>query len=167
MAVASATAFDPSSAVPVDSTVFDPSSAVAVDAAPTGNSVPGLTFTPSTTSLGAAAAGVASGVNAGIADIAGLPVDTARNIIELGKAGAGFAYHEVTGNDVPDVLRPNEHPEQDIGSSAWIKDQVRNLGAGSVIDAPAGATPDVQTLHTIGEYASPVVMGAGLSLIHI
>src|SRR5580698_9412281 len=55
---------------------------------------------------GGAAQAAASGLNAGSADLLGLPVDTARNILELGKAGLAFAYHETTGNQIRDFLQP-------------------------------------------------------------
>lgn len=51
------------------------------------------------TVLGAAQA-AGSGFNAGVADLAGLPVDTARNAIELAKAGAGTLYGAATSSNV-------------------------------------------------------------------
>jgi hypothetical protein len=48
--------------------------------------------------MGAVNAGV-GGVNAGVADILGTPVDTMRRITELAKAGAGSAYGALTSTD--------------------------------------------------------------------
>jgi hypothetical protein len=78
---------------------------------------------------GGAVQAAASGINAGAADLAGLPVDTARNVLELGKAGLGFAYHEATGNPIPDALQPSDTP--DVGSSAWIKDKLNRVRVGT------------------------------------
>lgn len=51
------------------------------------------------TALGAVQA-AGSGFNAGVADIIGLPVDTARNALELTKAGAGSLYGAATSSNV-------------------------------------------------------------------
>lgn len=83
---------------------------------------------PAQTAVGGVQA-AASGINAGAADLAGLPVDTARNVLELGKAGAGFVYHETTGNPIPDALQPSDTP--DVGSSAWIKSKLNHIRVGT------------------------------------
>ncbi len=91
---------------------------------------------------------IASGLNAGSADLLGLPVDTARNVLELGKAGAGFAWHEATGRDIPAALQPSETP--DVGSSAWIKDKLRRIEGDNAVDV-AEDTMANRLLHGAGE----------------
>jgi hypothetical protein len=80
---------------------------------------------------GGAVQAAASGLNAGSADLLGLPVDAARNVLELGKAGLGFVYHEATGNQIPDALQPSTVP--DVGSSAWIKSKLNNLNSATEV----------------------------------
>lgn len=114
---------------------------------------------PTQTAAGAVQAG-ASGLSAGVADIAGMAADTGRNIKELGKAAAGFTYHEATGKPIPEALEP-EDPEDykhDIGSSEWIKDQVRTAGGSDLID-PAEKTELNKYLHAGGEGVAPGVLG--------
>jgi len=64
---------------------------------------------------------VDTGFNAGLAALAGLPVDTAANIIDLGKAGLGTAYSEITGKAVPKALEVDSDRSDVIGSTAWIR----------------------------------------------
>src|SRR5579863_8014584 len=97
---------------------------------------------------------LASGANSNVADIAGLPVDTARQVLELGKAAVGAPYTALTGKVAADFLQPNEHPENDVGGSAWIKQQARNAGQGALVDAPNA--PGVDGLHTFGEVVGPI-----------
>ncbi len=112
-----------------------------------------------------AAQAVASGVNSGAMDLLGAPVDTARNVLELGKAGAGFAYNEATGNGIPSALQPNEHPENDVGSSAWIKAQSRRLLGSNTVDVSGDPNSwDLQALHTGSEIAGPAPFAAGLGV---
>jgi hypothetical protein len=107
--------------------------------------------------VGGAGQAVASGLQAGIADVAGLPVDTARNVTELGKAAAGYLYHETTGKPIPDALAPMEDRSQDVGSSDWIKEKARKaLGASSV---------DVQEPTNLNWYAHAGSEGVAPALI--
>jgi hypothetical protein len=108
----------------------------------------------STTAAGAVQAGV-SGLNAGIADVLGLPVDTARNVLELGKAGLGFSGHEISGQPIPEILEPSTTP--DVGSSAWIKDRLRKLLPGS-IDMQEHTTAN-RYLHAAGEAVPGALTG--------
>jgi hypothetical protein len=95
--------------------------------------------TPAQTAGGAGQA-VASGLNAGSADLLGLPVDTARNVLELGKAGAGFVYHEATGNPIPDALQPIQDRSTDVGSSDWIKAKLRHIEGSNAVDVEQPTT---------------------------
>lgn len=64
---------------------------------------------------------VGTGFNAGLAALAGLPVDTAANIIDLGKAGLGYVGSKITGGAVPEALEVDSDRSNVIGSTAWIR----------------------------------------------
>jgi len=107
--------------------------------------------------MGAAQAG-ASGLNAGVADLAGLPVDTARNILELGKAGAGVAWHEATGRPIPEALQPQEDRSADVGSSEWFKKQQRKYQGEGAVDV-AEDTPLNRYVHAGAEVVPSAMVG--------
>lgn len=79
---------------------------------------------------------VGTGFWRGAARLAGLPVDTAQNVIDLGKAGLGVAYREVTGKDIPDALTVNSDRSGVVGSSDWILKQARKTDVGRVLVDP-------------------------------
>jgi hypothetical protein len=131
---------------------------------------------PEQTVAGAAQA-AASGLNAGSADLLGLPVDTARNVLELGKAGVGFLStvgssidygSDVQGNPVammpkhgkstdkpvPSWLEPNTTP--DVGSSAWIKSKLNSLN--SATDVTQDTTAN-RLLHGAAEAVPSALTG--------
>lgn len=92
-----------------------------------------------------------SGFNAGVADLAGLPMDTAANVVDLGKAAIGSAYRGVTGASIPDWLQLEDR-ENVPGTSDWIKKKIRNAGANNLIDVTGD--PDSKVLryaHAGGE----------------
>lgn len=71
----------------------------------------------------------AGNLNAGMATILGLPVDTASNVIDLAKAGAGTLYKGATGK-VADWAEPTYGKRQNIpGSADNIVSLMRNIGA--------------------------------------
>lgn len=79
----------------------------------------------------------AAGVNRGFfADLAGLPVDTMANVIDLAKAAGGMGYHEVTGKSIPEWLEAYDRREVP-GSSEWIASKLNAAGLGSAINNPA------------------------------
>lgn len=83
-----------------------------------------------------ARAGVA-GVNRGFfADLAGLPVDTVANVLDLAKAAGGVGYHELTGNRIPEWLEAYDRKHVP-GSSEWIASQLTKKGLGAAINNPA------------------------------
>lgn len=51
---------------------------------------------------------VGSNLNAGVAGLLGTPVDTAANVLDLGKAGIGSAYQVISGKTAPDWTLPTE-----------------------------------------------------------
>lgn len=96
---------------------------------------------------------VGTGFWRGAARLAGLPVDTAQNVIDLGKAGLGVAYREVTGNDIPDALTVNSDRSGVVGSGDWILKQARKTSGGRLMVDPANP-----------EYEGGYLQGAGSSL---
>jgi hypothetical protein len=123
-----------------------------LDTAPSSTPAPPPGFTvDSPQTVGGAVDALSRGVDAGVADIGGLPIDTMRNILELGKAGAGFVYHEATGNDIPNVLLPATTP--DVGSSAWIKSKMSSLAGADV--SQVGQPTTVNRLIHAGAEAIP------------
>jgi hypothetical protein len=106
---------------------------------------------PEVTTLDRVNAG-AAGVNSGIAGLLGLPVDTVRNVIELFKAGAGVAYHEATGESIPDMLQPVADRSGDIGGSEWIR---RKMGFAA--EVPRLDDPTSRYLHAAGQGATAAI----------
>lgn len=96
---------------------------------------------------------VGTGFWRGAARLAGLPVDTAQNVIDLGKAGLGVAYREVTGNDIPDDLTVNSDRSGVVGSGDWILKQARKTSGGRLMVDPSNP-----------EYEGGYLQGAGGSL---
>lgn len=60
----------------------------------------------------------ASGGNKGIAGLAGLPVDTALNVWDLAKAGAGYVQSAATGKPPSEIFDPADR-SQYVGSTQW------------------------------------------------
>lgn len=92
-----------------------------------------------------------SGFNAGVADLAGLPMDTAANVVDLGKAAIGSAYRGTTGASIPDWLQLEDRANVP-GTSDWIKKKIRDAGASNLIDVTGD--PDSKALryaHAGGE----------------
>jgi hypothetical protein len=79
---------------------------------------------------------VGTGFWRGAVRLAGLPVDTAQNLIDLGKAGAGVLYNEVTGQGVPQALEVNQDRSNVTGSSDWLLKQARKSDAGRFMVDP-------------------------------
>jgi hypothetical protein len=86
---------------------------------------------PQTSGLGAldAANAGATGFNRGVLRLAGLPVDTAANVIDLTKAGLGSAYQAITGKPAPQALQLTDRKSVPL-SGDWLVDKARsNAGA--------------------------------------
>lgn len=73
---------------------------------------------------------VGSGFWRGVVRMAGLPVDTLQNAIDLGKAGAGVVYHEATGKVGPKGLEVAQDRSGVVGSSDWLLKNVRESKVG-------------------------------------
>ncbi len=118
-------------------------------------------------SVSGAVNAAATGFNSGALDVVGMVGDTTRNIKELAKAAVGAPIMAITGkaSSVPAWLQP-EDPDQykhDIGSSDWLKQQVRNLGGGNLIDNTE-KTKLNQYLNAAGEGAGAALAGGGDSV---
>lgn len=71
-----------------------------------------------------------SGANSGMAVAAGLPVDTAANILDLGKAAIGSAYGAISGNAPPSMFDPMDRTKVP-GSASWIKNKIEQTDTGN------------------------------------
>ena len=130
---------------------------------------------------GGAAQAVASGLNAGAADLLGLPVDTARNVLELGKAGVGFLssvgsnidytvddqgnpvalmpeHGKSTDKPVPSWLEPIQDRSVDVGSSDWIKAKLRHMEGSNAVDVAQPTTLN-RYLHAGSEVVPSALTG--------
>jgi hypothetical protein len=93
------------------------------------------------------------GVNRGLAGLAGLPVDTVENIVNLGIAAYGAGKQAITGKPGPDLIQGS------VGGSQYIADKLQ--GAGINTQNPRPDDPASRMLHTAGVVAGgSVVPGA-------
>lgn len=97
-----------------------------------------------------------SGANSGLATAAGLPVDTAQNVLDLGKAAAGSIYGAVSGRVPPSMFDPADRSKV-FGSSEYIKDKIAQTEAGRhAFDNYAEAHPN---FHAAGTGAGMAIAG--------
>lgn len=102
---------------------------------------------------------LAAGFNRGaIPGVIGLPVDTAQNVIDLIKAGAGYAASKLNNGQVPEWLHVNPDRSEIAGSSEWLAKKARDVGAGVLFDNP---NPQDSTSRAI--YAAGAGMGGALA----
>lgn len=88
---------------------------------------------------------VGTGYWQGLTRLAGLPVDTVANVIDLGKAAIGAPYIAATGKAPPEWLQPLDR-RQIAGSGEYLLDKARQTDAGRLmLDA---ANPDYQGGYT-------------------
>ena len=93
---------------------------------------------------------IPEGLNAGLADIAGLPADTGRNIANLGIAAYGAAKHAFTGSaDLPDLIPAGSVPLD----SAWLKHKENQLFGADVTGTETPKDSLGRFLHTTAEVA--------------
>ena len=69
----------------------------------------------------------------GLTRLAGLPVDAAANVIDLGKAGIGSAYTAITGKPSPDALQLKPRNEV-FGSGDYLLEQLRKTKLKGLVD---------------------------------
>jgi hypothetical protein len=109
---------------------------------------------PADPTAGDRANAVAAGFNRGVAGLAGLPVDTIQNIIDLGKALSGTVYRETTGNDIPQALTVNSDRSGMVGSGAYFQ---KMLGAAG--EVPREDLTSQRLLAAGGQGASAALTG--------
>jgi hypothetical protein len=102
-----------------------------------------------------------TGINAGVADLAGLPMDTATNVANLGKAAVGYPYSKITGKAVPAALEASD-PADVAGTSEWIKKKIREHDGSVLIDASNPDNPAASLVHNVAEMAGPAVLAEPL-----
>lgn len=106
---------------------------------------------------------VATGVTRGAGTrLIGLPVDTVTNVLDLAKAGVGFATSKVTGSAPPDWTAPYDRT-QVAGSGDWIERKIRDNGAGALIDPSGPVDETTRVLHNVGMGAGGAVAGGRLT----
>jgi hypothetical protein len=102
---------------------------------------------------------VSSGGYSGVAGMAGLPVDTALNVWDLGKAGVGAVQGMVTGKPPSDVFLPSDR-SQAVGSSDWIKARMNQ--AGLQTQAPRPDDTASRVLHTGANIGTGMFLGSAI-----
>jgi hypothetical protein len=78
---------------------------------------------------------VGTGYFRGLTRLAGLPVDTIQNIVDLGKAGVGSAYIAATGKAPPDWLQLQDRSNV-LGTGDNLLKNVRKIPLGSAVVDP-------------------------------
>ncbi len=108
-------------------------------------------------SIGERLNAIGAGFNTGLADVAGLPVDTALNVFDLGKAAIGAPLQALTG-DVQEWASPTDRSKH-FGSSQ----QIRNMMGGASIPTENPNPQDAASrfLYTGGAVIPAVMSGSG------
>ena len=102
----------------------------------------------------------APGFNSGVADLAGMPMDVAVNLENLGKSGIEAAYL-AAGKLPPASLDPVTGAEraQVPLTSAWIKKKFNSTPLGNVTEAPVPSDSISEGVHFLGNLASGALTG--------
>lgn len=111
---------------------------------------------PATQTVGGAVQAGSSGVNAGVMDVLGLPMDTATNAVNLIKSGAEAAYL-ATGHLPPTSLDPTNAADV-WGTSEWLKKQIRGAGGSNLIDTQQDTHAN-RLIHGTTEAVAPGLVG--------
>lgn len=127
------------------------------DAEAGGSAPPKAQALPRATAMQRAMA-VPSGFNAFIAGTAGLPVDTALNVWDLAKAGAGAVQGAVTGEPPSDAFLPSDRSKY-VGSSQYISDRLGDVGISTQVERPDDAVS--RYIHAISSAVPGALAGGG------
>lgn len=100
-----------------------------------------------------------SGGYSGVANMLGLPVDTALNVADLTKAGMGLIQGAVTGKPPSDRFLPSDR-SQYVGSSQWLKGKLNQAGA--VTENPRPDSRSARWLNKGAEIGTGVYLGSAL-----
>lgn len=133
-----------------------PAARAPAPAAPSGGA--SGSWAPTSSSAGGVGRAVefhAGNLDAGIAGLLGIPVDTALNVADLIKAGAGTAQHALGGKaeSMPELTDRSQVP----GSSEYLEGVMRQAG---VITPNANPTNEVERIVAAAERAAPSVLAA-------
>lgn len=160
--------------IPSDSGSMDPMRALRIAQEPSSGQVKAADAAPGRTLLDAftrPAAAFAGGVNRGlVSDLAGLPVDTAANLMNLGIAGYG-TLKRLLGGQNTEMPEPIDKSKA-VGSSSWIYNKLSQIpgsqyafapeqsaefpainAGGRVLGASPGASPAAATAGVVGGMA--------------
>lgn len=107
-------------------------------------------------SLAARANSPFQGANAGIAGLAGIPVDAMLNLRDLGAAGLGMAQSAFTGKAPSDAFLPVDRSRV-LGSSASFENGLNSVGIGTQAADPTD--PVQRYLHAAGQTAPGAIAG--------
>lgn len=98
----------------------------------------------------------AAGFNKGIlANIAGLPVDTIQNLIDMGKGVLSLA----PGQRNNPAFEINQDRSSTVGSSDWLAKKINQVGAGDVINNRYENDQTARNLYAAGQGVSGLVTG--------
>lgn len=100
-----------------------------------------------------------SGSFSGVANMLGLPVDTALNVADLAKAGIGTVQGAITGRPPSDAFLPSDR-SQYVGSSAWLKERLNQAGA--ITENPRPDSRAARWLNKGAEIGTGVYLGSAL-----
>lgn len=108
----------------------------------------------------------ASGFNSGVAGILGLPVDTAANVVDLGKAGIGSAYTAITGKAAPEALQIQSRENLPL-SGDWFRGLMGSAArnprpddtASRYLHAAGAGASSALTAPAVGASVAPAVTG--------
>lgn len=99
-----------------------------------------------------------AGINSGFyTKLLGLPVDTVANVLDLGKAGIGYATSKVTGTAPPNWTEPSDR-EHVVGSSDWIASKINKVGLGGAINNPNPQDALSRVLYSGGQVAGQSII---------
>ena len=76
---------------------------------------------------------ISTGFNQGMLRLAGLPMDTARNVLDLGKAALGAPYTAVTGKSAPDWLMVGDRADVPLSGANLIRNAEKTKAGAAMV----------------------------------
>lgn len=104
---------------------------------------------------------MASGFNRGLTRLAGLPVDTMANVLDLGRAAIGAPYTAITGRPVPAALQVTDRASVP-GSGDWLLKQAGKNAVTSAAVNPQNPAYEGGYAQAAGGAASSLFRPTGL-----
>lgn len=93
---------------------------------------------PAGESIPLAANAVGTGYFRGLTRLAGLPVDTVMNVVDLAKAAVGAPYQAITGKSAPEWTMPSDRSKI-IGTGDNLLSMIRKAGGSPIVDPASPA----------------------------